>query len=138
MPFEAACTGVAVIRERPEAFVASYASSTSEFDGDVGEEGCVCVWSLASTKAPDSQFRCEAGITSIACDPRHPSLVLGGAASGQPSCLMVERRLVSVDHPWTATRPSFIIDLRFICARRRYGIDGSKAARLLSVGAGKT
>ena len=83
MPVEAACTGVAIIRERPEAFVASYASSTSEFDGDVGEEGCVCVWSLASTKAPDSQFRCEAGITSIACDPRHPSLVLGGAASGQ-------------------------------------------------------
>ena len=28
MPFEAACTGVAIIRERPEAFVASYASST--------------------------------------------------------------------------------------------------------------
>ena len=73
MPVEARAHGRRRIRARArEAFVASYASSTSEFDGDVGEEGCVCVWSLASTKAPDSQFRCEAGVTSIACDPAAP------------------------------------------------------------------
>lgn len=79
-----ACTGVAAIWDRPEAFVAAYAAPSSEFDACGAEdEGGVSVWSLASSKNCDVRFACESGVASVCCDPRHPSLILGGSQSGQ-------------------------------------------------------
>ena len=42
---------------------------------------------------------------------------------------------MSVDHP-DRHAPSFVVDLRFVRERRRYGLDVGLATRLLLVGAG--
>ena len=73
MPVEVR-TGVAVIRERPEASVASHASSTSSSTATSEKRVLRGVWSLPRRKRPILSSDARAGVTSIACDPRHPSL----------------------------------------------------------------